>query len=341
MVILVKPVVYLVAMIAVVWAGLVSLAVVAGPMIMGGGQLTFVDAEDIHLLDIERQLVFNLTQGHDFASYPRWTPDGEHILFSDHTGRLYIMDATGRQVHELDKARLIAVAPEQQHMIYQSWLVDWGRFQIFPVEITGLTVEQNRDAGQRVSEVVWLDQSHELRYVEKEEAFFRVHAFDLDDQGDTVLAEWIDTEFNPVTDATLMSPRGTHVILVRSNLRQGIHLIDIGTGRDRSVGEFHRLGHPSWSPDGRSIAAVARVSDSSEALTITGIDDLQSRQLRIFQQRNVRILNWTDDGGAIMVALGNLSAQRLALVDVETGAIERVIELPGRRLNFPVWRPGA
>ncbi len=118
-----------------------------------GGRITYQDAQDIFVVDLNTGFRHNLTSdsGNPPDHHPSWSPDGSTILFSSY-GVVYRIDPDGTNLHHV-------LSSNQGAAYSPSWSADGSRFSFIDAEYfeKAPPVSQIRTAKANGTNVVILD----------------------------------------------------------------------------------------------------------------------------------------------------------------------------------------
>ncbi len=210
------------------------------------GKINRPDAEtphqsSIHIFSLETNYSRPLpSASHGRNLTPRWSPDGEKIVFTkkhkaQETTRLYLTDRHGQYADAISRQRANASAPQ--------WLPSG----------TGI-VYISQDQSERADPYI----------VDAQPNFARLMLIDLKNGRE----EFVTPATHHIHEFSV-SPDGQRILALASqhlNPFQGwyhakLYLLSLDSGawQSLSIGIEHQLGRLCWSPDGRSIAFVGGV----------------------------------------------------------------------------------
>jgi Tol biopolymer transport system component len=95
-------------------------------------------------------------------------------------------------------------------------------------------------------------------------------------------------------------------------------------------------GEPAWSPDGTTIAYTGSTHSSNEDRPTLNLVSADGGEPRVLAEKG-DAPSWSPDGRSIVFADG-WDETGLSIVDVETGAVRPLIDLPGT-ISSPAWSP--
>ena len=224
---------------------LLSAAIIGG-VLLPGAEIAYVSYADInpdiYLIDVNRQMIHNLTHNPAYDIAPAWSPDGQWIAFaSDRAGRraIYVMDRFGGQVRRLTTGDNPYSDPR--------WSADGQRL-----------VFTNLNRANSLYRINFDGSDEQL----------------LTDPDNPNASIQIDLALDPGGLNHASSPDGQQVAFMtfRSDA-WGIYLSPDNSHQDAhllvEIGMFTEV--PVWSPDSRRMAFIAR-RDSSTDLYIIDVD---------------------------------------------------------------------
>jgi Tol biopolymer transport system component len=304
--------------------GVFSLAIIAGALAVGsrldvGDEMAYVsrirgDAE-IMRMDIGRMLSVNLTNSvywwpgvpgaQDQA--PAWSPDGQWIAFQSTRGGnedIWIMDANGRQLHQLTTNRGMDMHPEWSPdgccLVYQSWqgddyeIVMMDVAQVMAGDISSKIQLTNNTIGDR-HPAFSVDGTRVIFASAYENDFgaFELFTIDLDGNNLRELPAVAD-DFNALHP--VYSPDGefilfdgfgegsvSNIFIRRSSGPSSTRRI-IGQPSERDNYDAY---FPTWSPDGSHILYVTTRESENSDIFIAPIEDFDTLTLGPSRQLTV------------------------------------------------------
>jgi TolB protein len=284
------------------------------PLVMFAGRFTASDqiafmsdragSWDIYTLDVQHGVVQRLTDHPHDERYPRYAPDGETIAYHadlDIAFDVYFMNPDGTN------KRLLPVSADLDPSVSEgmvAWSPDSDRL-IF-----------QRDAGPGTN--------------------FSLYTSDLTGSATLLidLGEWDVVYPN-------WSPDGSRVIYADiDDARWMIQVVDPHNPAQPQIllRDFAVNIYPVYSPDGRYIAYVSNRDNGAEDIYVMNADGTNPRNLtgttRIVETEPA----WTSDSRSIVFASGRDGDFNLYMIDLESGNLRRLTNLPGNE-QAPSWRP--
>jgi TolB protein len=137
------------------------------------------------------------------------------------------------------------------------------------------------------------------------------------------------------------SPDGSHVIYAAiDDARWTIQVVDLHDPAQPQIllRDFAVNLYPVYSPDGLYIAYVSNHDNGAEDIYVMNADGTNPRNLT----QTTRIVEtepaWTPDSRSIVFASGRDGDFNLYMIDLESGNLRRLTNLPGNE-QAPSWRP--
>ena len=228
---------------------------------------------EIYLIDRDGNGLRRLTDDPASDRSPAWSPDGERFVFESDRG-----GDNGLWIQELSSGMATSLLPDPSPELIPDWSPDgeWiaftsmraGNADLYRVSIADGTVERlttdaHRDVWPRYS-----TSGDRLVFFSRRATEGRMDdlwLLDLEDGSQSPMTAHT-THHDFVPD---FSPDGLRVVAGMSDREAGkrelvIHHVRDGVVR-RFAGSYHRVFHPTWSPDGRWIAYAARVAEGEAA----------------------------------------------------------------------------
>lgn len=193
---------------------------------------------------------------------------------------------------------------------------DWvgEAFSLFIVGVDGTELHLVSNIGRSTAEnLSWAPDGRYLIYdgFEPWAGYSSIYQFDLETETETRLIDF--------AAAGRYSPDGTMIAYDGSS---GVRVARADGSDPMAITTM--FGHPAWSPDGRRIAVNAGASGANEGITVMNVDGTGVRQVHGTAWQVDQYPVWSPDGARILFLDGDLESYYLTLVDVETGAIQRI-----------------
>lgn len=174
---------------------------------------------DIFVMDADGGNVTRITFEEYGSVIARWSPDGEHIVFTasdtnDFIGDLFIMNADGENLTNLTNTPEINEfdpmwSPIADEIVFSS--DESGFLQIHLIDIDGQNERRlTSDSGQRENyQPAWSPDGQQIAYVSRLDTNANVYVMDVD--GDTQIQV---TDYDGVlqTEYPIWSPDGRHIV---------------------------------------------------------------------------------------------------------------------------------
>jgi WD40 repeat protein len=145
------------------------------------------------------------------------------------------------------------------------------------------------------------------------------------------------------------SPDGAQIAYGRSrrgrsgSIVNDLYLVDVETEDTRRLTSDRRASSPSFAPDGRRLAFVGVDGETANVYVLDLDTGAETRLTDFTGDVQVATTRWSPDGRHVAFSVFDVEGRRdLAVVDVETGAVERLATGAGvaaseRDDRLPVW----
>ena len=298
-------------------AGLVGLAAipsVAAPP--GSGKIAYAAFNDgLYTLNPDGSDVARLRPG--AVSDPRWSPDGTKIAFTEYTGtvgefRLVVMNADGTDEQVIVTTGGIGLGK-------QPWSPDGARIAWGPWPGQAGDIYTARAAGG------------DLRRI-------------TTDVARKEPPSWSPTGERLLYAATVLesSSQVWELFVARDDGAPPVQITNGGSGAVQSV-------HPSWSPDGSSIAFLRQFGAANPAIYVVHPDGTELHRVVDVSWTSTGEPVWSPDGMKIaytdgvngFYSRGGHVGQEIFVVDADGGGAHKLTETAPRGYNdaTPAWSP--
>ena len=218
----------------------------------------------IYTLDLAKGVVSALTAGSQWRDEnPRWSPDGKRIAFKSNRAN--------------------------------------GAYDIFVMNADGSGAVRVTDHQANDHDPAWMPDGQSLVFMSERDSRGDLYRVWLNDPGHRV--ERLTRNFAGRAMMPNVSPDGRSVTFAAQSLERlqfwlfQIHVLDLGSGRTRSLDATGGSCWPSWSPDGRTIAHVMLDREPS-MLQLTSAEGKPIRQIAGDKTRWHYYPEWSPDGRA-------------------------------------------
>ncbi len=300
-------------------------ALVVGNWMPEGEKIAYMSADisagfynwDIYLLDVDRRLSQQVTDGTQYERYPSWSPDGRYMVYhSNQRGSydLYIYDTENEETQSLTPS----VGSQAYNEAMPQWSPD-GELIAYHSNETG---------------------TYNLYLTDSEGSFSAQVSFNNRDTGNAIRLSW--------------SPDGKRVVYASENFMGGMNLwiadlaevlsahpSDPLPGTPLTDSEFENDWFPTWSPDGEQIMFVSSRTGDQDIYII----DADGENLRnITDTPTVEETQpiWTPDGRIVFAAASNRNYD-LYIMDADGGNMRQLTfgANDGVSSEAPSWRPSS
>ena len=352
----IRPVIF----IWVVMIALVGTAVGASYLLPSGNEMTYTKTfignrlaiRAIYLRDMSRNLEGRLTDLHSVNALPKWSPDGQQIVYlspNDTVSQLYMMDAVGQNKRllqfpftSIDSSYVWS--PDSQWVLV-SGIVEGVQQSVVVHAATGKTFI----LPQAVQSGSWSSDSQAIVYQVASESgrqhFYGVNINCLVQVQQCEFKELPFLQNQDFYDNPIWSPDGHYLAFISNSGNQSNVVVATLRCADlvESCVEKYTVvknnvfdWEPVWSADSKRLAYVISYTE----LGITQIETGENHTYTLAKGL-VFLQNWSPDGQFIiyivnpMALLGNNIDY---VLDIQTG--ESTILSPNpRAIEFPEWRP--
>ena len=293
---------------------------------------------------------------------PKWTPDGTSVAFLTSEGSdaiqmigLWIMDEGGTNTRRLTYKNShdydFSFSPDGDRLVYASKgsqpdASDW--MGIYIVEIhNGETVTLKSQAGY-LGNPVWSPDGKWIAYKASDRDSDAYDLYVIDDSGSDPRKINGNVKISPYVTSLSWAPDSKSlatVCVIDGNMDICIFPID-GTAPVRLTSSSNEEKHPSWSPDGRSIAFVSYQIIKSglcvDFYTIN-VDDLSTIQLTDFPPFDRLYYtpppSWSPNGDylAVVSQQGINDRQAILLINLNTNEIVQLTSDLGFAIESFDW----
>ncbi len=133
------------------------------------------------------------------------------------------------------------------------------------------------------------------------------------------------------------SPESTRVVFSGPD-DNGLHVVDLSTGRKHALLETSQTWTPSWSPDGQWIAFARQIGYGPTEVYAAHPDGSRLRRLTDYAPGGGGGLAWSRDGKlAFIGSRGNEQSAHLVIVDVHRGRVD--VMRPTLQGGAVAWSP--
>ncbi len=351
---------YLLRPLIVVWLladALIALAIGVGYLLPVHDQMVYTKAFDnnnqrianLFLRDTVRNIEQRLTNGYGVNALPKWSPDGQHIVYLsliDGMFQPYIIDALGHYAHPL----AVTVTRFKDDFV---WSPD-SRWILFSATIEGIEHSAiiNVVTGQlnilprTMGSGMWLPDSQTIVYLgTAEDSTPRLYALNINcfDQSQACSFAELDLLRNyQFYDRPTWSLDG-HSFVFKSYFNRQFNmiiahlrcpdLIEQCVANYELVGKQPYLAGPIWSTDSKRLVYAAGQSEIDILQVETGSTQTFSTSNLIYS-----LENWSPDGQFVMYFATQSYKTNLYILDIINGET-RLLFPNSMAIDSPEWRP--
>jgi Tol biopolymer transport system component len=325
----------------------------------GNGVIVVDDGTGIKLVAQDGQRSTQLPSSHAGDSRPAVSPDGQRVAFlreTNGTRAIEVTDIDGRNLREVvhtDGAEggpnLVpeppAWSPNSRHIAVtvlvgpagdedsQIWIVDVDTGARSVVLPGGLVASETP---------VWSPDGERLAFLgsPRHEPVGFLYVVRADGTGLVQLSRRESSARAGYFGRYRWSPDGTQIATDyggNATSARSVLLIDVGSQREQELESLGRdASHPSWSPDGRSLAYWRTVEPHVSSWQVVLLD-LATRRETVLPHLNASAesIAWAPDGTAVTVTDCGPTTCRLLLLDVANPARAptRLADIPAKSLD--------
>jgi TolB protein len=262
----------------------------------------------IYTLDLAKGVLSALTSGSQWRDEnPRWSPDGKRIAFKSNRSN--------------------------------------GAYDIFVMNADGSNPQRITDHPANDHDPAWVSDGQSLIFMSERDSRGDLYRVWLNDPGHRV--ERLTRNFAGRAMMPNVSADGKWVTFAAQSLERlqfwlfQIHVLDLATGRTRSLDATGGSCWPAWSPDGRTIAHVMLDREPS-MLQLTSAEGQPIRQLAGDKTRWHYYPEWSPDGRRLAFSVSPAHHEGedwdLAVMNIDGGGYMKLTTGPGND-RVPDWKP--
>jgi dipeptidyl aminopeptidase/acylaminoacyl peptidase len=306
-------------------------------------------SSQIWIWDVAAGTTARLGGERDSGSAPRWSPDNQWLAF---TGR--IDDESGLAVQRMDASPplfLTRVVATNHPLPSPGDMLSWSSGSSRIAYVTGVPGPEGADADS--------DPMVITRYLFKPGAAEGLTRFNDNRRLQILMVDLVSREPRPLTQDTFYnhsidwSPKGDEILFVSNReadpdrvFNYDVFAVNIARGSVRRLSDTkHAEYHPTWSPDGSSIAMLAttRALTSSETtmedthVWVMKADGSARREVGAAIDNRQGAPKWSGDGASVYFTVQERGDVRLYRVAAAGGAPEVIAPPAGERGSIGAW----
>jgi Tol biopolymer transport system component len=340
------------AVLVITSAGLVAIALLLGRLLPDDGRLAYTSeylgSTEIHLVDISRGFLFNLSWG----GVPVWSPDGRYMAYV--TGNranqdIFVMGANGADTRNLtaDSPHDLSPtwSPDSQHLAFESNRD--GNWEIYLIDMCDGCDLNPRNLTHNAaidSSPSWSPDGRRIAFISTRSDESEIFVMNADGSNLHRLTRHSLTDLQ----VPVWSPDGKQ--LAFTSLRPGnwdIYVMDADCGdlpecRDDRIRNLSQHtsqdSNPAWSPDGKWIAFTSR-RDGNLEVYLVAAEGGEPRNLTNNPNEDSSPA-WSPDSKqlAFQTNRDRLYSDEIYVIDIVNGATERLTYSYGSH-QYPAWWP--